>query len=118
MSAVYSGGLLYDAVKTEGGKRWIFMIKEFSGDVTVYRKIKRRNSINGDNYDSEKFYFRQKAQQRGIVVDLTKNNVKKGAFYSCKPVMDSLIEKMDWSTYLTDMLTYYNERCLTIKGAK
>jgi len=111
LKSVFGEGLLYESVSIKKD-RWIFMVREFSGDVNVYRRIRS----NGDGGNIEHFYFRQKSEPKGEVRTLSEKNLKEINTYSCKPVMDSLLSKKDWSTFLPEMLKNYNTRCAEIKG--
>jgi len=113
ISSVYFAGLIYESVSMKKDK-WVFMIKDFYGDVIVYRYI--RDSDNSSS-NLENLFFRQKAEPKGEVHLLSEKNLKKISTYSCKPVMDSLLAKKDWSTVLTEMLKNYNTRCAEIKGS-
>ena len=69
VSVVYSAGLYFDPVYPAGRrkKRWSFMIRQFSGDVAVYRYRATSSDSRGNTNVHESFYFRQKNQSRGEV---------------------------------------------------
>ena len=101
LKAVYSGGFHYEPVFFRGN--WNFMLREFSGDVTVYR----RTTVVRFEY-----YFRQRALPKGEIRDLTEKELKNVTTYACRSVMDSLLNKEHgFSIFLPDLVKQYNNKC-------